>query len=150
MLSANNLLAPKDGKPITVPTQDMVLGSYYLTLVKPKEVKITDMQTQEEAERKKDRPMKQYRYTIINSFGKKEVGTFDAEEEQDVRSYLLSQDYKVLEVKERSKYDIDINIGNKLSADDLSFSLTQLSTYIRSGIPLVDGVKILAKQENRL
>ncbi|MBE7057254.1 MAG: DNA-directed RNA polymerase subunit beta' [Ruminococcaceae bacterium] len=34
MLSANNLLAPKDGKPITVPTQDMVLGSYYLTLSK--------------------------------------------------------------------------------------------------------------------
>ncbi|MBQ3848181.1 MAG: DNA-directed RNA polymerase subunit beta' [Clostridia bacterium] len=31
MLSANNLLAPKDGKPINVPTQDMVLGSYYLT-----------------------------------------------------------------------------------------------------------------------
>ena len=32
MLSVNNLLAPKDGKPITVPTQDMVLGSYYLTI----------------------------------------------------------------------------------------------------------------------
>ena len=37
MLSANNLLAPKDGKPITVPTQDMVLGSYYLTIEKPNE-----------------------------------------------------------------------------------------------------------------
>ncbi|HBV52775.1 MAG TPA: DNA-directed RNA polymerase subunit beta', partial [Clostridiales bacterium] len=37
MLSANNLLAPKDGKPITVPTQDMVLGSYYLTLEKNKD-----------------------------------------------------------------------------------------------------------------
>ena len=32
MLSANNLLAPKDGKPICVPTQDMILGSYYLTM----------------------------------------------------------------------------------------------------------------------
>jgi len=31
MLSANNLLKPQDGKPVTVPTQDMVLGSYYLT-----------------------------------------------------------------------------------------------------------------------
>lgn len=31
MLSTNNILAPKDGKPITTPTQDMVLGSYYLT-----------------------------------------------------------------------------------------------------------------------
>ncbi len=34
MLSANNLLKPQDGKPVTVPTQDMVLGSYYLTLEK--------------------------------------------------------------------------------------------------------------------
>ena len=34
MLSSNNLLAPKDGKPITVPTQDMVLGCYYLTTAK--------------------------------------------------------------------------------------------------------------------
>jgi len=31
MLSANNLLRPQDGKPVTIPTQDMVLGSYYLT-----------------------------------------------------------------------------------------------------------------------
>ncbi|MGI6733774.1 MAG: DNA-directed RNA polymerase subunit beta' [Anaerovoracaceae bacterium] len=31
MLSVNNILAPKDGSPITTPTQDMVLGCYYLT-----------------------------------------------------------------------------------------------------------------------
>ena len=31
MLSINNILAPKDGSPITTPTQDMILGSYYLT-----------------------------------------------------------------------------------------------------------------------
>ena len=37
MLAANNLLKPSDGKPVTVPTQDMVLGSYYLTLVKASE-----------------------------------------------------------------------------------------------------------------
>ena len=35
MLAANHILAPKDGKPIIVPTQDMVLGSYYLTILKP-------------------------------------------------------------------------------------------------------------------
>ncbi len=38
MLSANNLLKPQDGKPVTVPTQDMVLGSYYLTITKPGEI----------------------------------------------------------------------------------------------------------------
>ena len=34
MLAAGNLLKPSDGRPVTVPTQDMVLGSYYLTLTK--------------------------------------------------------------------------------------------------------------------
>ena len=34
MLSANNLLRPQDGHPVTVPTQDMILGSYYLTYMR--------------------------------------------------------------------------------------------------------------------
>lgn len=34
MLSTNNILAPKDGKPITTPSQDMVLGSFYMTTKK--------------------------------------------------------------------------------------------------------------------
>ena len=34
MLAAGNLLKPSDGQPVTVPTQDMILGSYYLTLDK--------------------------------------------------------------------------------------------------------------------
>ena len=34
MLSANNILSPATGRPITVPTQDMVFGAYYLTLAR--------------------------------------------------------------------------------------------------------------------
>ena len=37
MLSANNILAPKDGKPVVSPTQDMVMGIYYLTIYIPGE-----------------------------------------------------------------------------------------------------------------
>ena len=37
MLSINNILKPQDGKPVTTPTQDMVLGSYYLTIDRPGE-----------------------------------------------------------------------------------------------------------------
>ena len=37
MLSANNLLHPKDGQPVTVPTHDMILGSYYLTFMREDE-----------------------------------------------------------------------------------------------------------------
>src|ERR671933_2653920 len=35
MLSSNNILKPADGRPVTMPTQDMVLGLYHLTLMKP-------------------------------------------------------------------------------------------------------------------
>jgi DNA-directed RNA polymerase subunit beta' len=34
MLATNNLLAPANGKPIVTPSQDMVLGMYYLTTIK--------------------------------------------------------------------------------------------------------------------
>ena len=37
MLSANNLLKPMDGRAVATPTQDMILGSYYLTMMKPGE-----------------------------------------------------------------------------------------------------------------
>lgn len=94
-------------------------------------------------------PTKDYRYTIINGVGKKEQGTFEAESENDVRNFLLSQDYQVLEVKERSKFDVDIGANSKIGASDLSFSLTQLSTYIKAGIPLADSVRILAKQTRK-
>ena len=38
MLASNNILAPKDGKPIVTPSQDMVLGNYYLTMEKAGEI----------------------------------------------------------------------------------------------------------------
>lgn len=94
------------------------------------------------------RPMISYRYTVMNDSGKKEKGTFDAESEDDVRSFLLSMNYKVLEVKKRSKFDVDIG-STKFKSGDLAFSLTQLSTYIKSGIALVDAVRILAKQSKK-
>ena len=37
MLASGNLLKPSDGAPVTVPTQDMILGSYYLTTVRENE-----------------------------------------------------------------------------------------------------------------
>ena len=38
MLSANNLLKPQDGRPVTVPSQDMILGTYYLTIDNDEEI----------------------------------------------------------------------------------------------------------------
>ena len=53
MLSVNNILAPKDGSPITTPTQDMILGAYYLTY--PGNAKrVVDGKTQYETDEFKD------------------------------------------------------------------------------------------------
>ena len=98
------------------------------------------------AKPKSSQPLKKFRYVVINSMGKKEKGTFEAENESEVRNFLLLQDYKVLSVKLRASYDIEINDYQKIKSKDLAFSLTQLSTYIKSGIPLVDAVKVLEKQ----
>ena len=55
MLAAGNLLKPSDGKPVTVPTQNMVLGSYYLTIDKH------EKDSPEETARAKDTTDKIYR-----------------------------------------------------------------------------------------
>ena len=75
------------------------------------------------------RPMIAFKYTIINSLGKKETGFFDAESEDDVRNFMSSMEFQVLEVKKRSTFDMEIG-GTKFGANDLSFCLTQLSTYL--------------------
>ncbi len=59
MLAANNLLKPSDGKPVAVPTQDMVLGSYYLTLVK------TDEKGMNKVFRDKDEALMAYNDDIV-------------------------------------------------------------------------------------
>ena len=35
MLATNNILKPADGKPVVAPTQDMIMGVYYMTLIRP-------------------------------------------------------------------------------------------------------------------
>jgi len=49
MLAANNILKPSDGKPVCVPTQDMVLGSYYLTFDNGKDEIVNTFSSKEEA-----------------------------------------------------------------------------------------------------
>lgn len=94
-------------------------------------------------------PLYPFKYTILNSNNKKVNGTFDAESESDVRAFLQSQGYQVLTVEMRKPYDIDIGGNGKIKAGALSFALTQLSTYIKAGIPLVDAVRILSKQTTK-
>ncbi len=87
-----------------------------------------------------------YRYTALNSNKKKFTGTFDAESESDVRGFLTAEGYEVLKVEVKKPYDIELGGNGKIKTGPLAFALTQLSTYIKAGIPLVDAVRILSKQ----
>ena len=100
--------------------------------------------------KKKDvKPLYSYRYTILNSNNKKVNGTFDAESESDVRTFLATEGYQVLKVEIRKPYDIDLGGNGKIKSSSLAFALTQLSTYIKAGLPLVDSMRILSKQSNK-
>ena len=92
---------------------------------------------QKRQENAPERPLIKYRYVVINAMGKKEKGTFEAESEAEVRSFLTSQDYEVISITVRPAYDIDINDHAKMKVSDLSFALTHTRSRVKSGIPLV-------------
>ncbi|MFA7064803.1 MAG: type II secretion system F family protein, partial [Bacilli bacterium] len=99
-----------------------------------------------------DKPLT-YRYTAINSDGKKEVNTFIAYSKVEVYTYLENENYRVLKIETSKMIEFlygptSFNSG-KFKNKDLIFWLTQLSTYIKSGIPLTDSMRILSKQMSK-
>ncbi len=90
-----------------------------------------------------------FRYIATDTKGKKVKGTFDAYNIDQARKFLTDEGLNIVTIAARTKYDVDLTIGNPLSVADLAFTLTQLSTYIKAGITLIDGVRILAKQADK-
>lgn len=90
-----------------------------------------------------------FRYKAKLKNGKIKKGVFDAYNMEQAKRFLTNQGLELVEIVPRKKYDIDVNIGKILSTSELAFALTQLSTYIRSGITLVDSVRILSKQTEK-
>lgn len=95
------------------------------------------------------RPMYQFRYKAKTQSGRKVKGLFDAENIEECRHILELQGYTDINVEPKKAWDIEINLSNKISVGDLAFDLTQLSTYIKAGIPLVDSVKIISQQASK-
>ena len=92
----------------------------------------------------------QFKYVVKGSNGEKVKGTFEAESKDDVRIFLVNGGYEVISIEPMKGYEVSINIGgDKISNSDLSFMLTQLSTYVKAGIPLIDSVRILSKQSTK-
>lgn len=91
-----------------------------------------------------------YNYLAKNPEGRVIRGQFDAFSKLDVHSFLLSEGYEVYKIKEDKVGTVlgleSDSSSKKMSTKDLSFFLTQLSTYIKAGVTLVEAVKVLSKQ----
>ena len=90
-----------------------------------------------------------YKFTAKNPKGKIETGIFQGYSKLDVHSYLLSEGYEVYEITAKAKANIfntDIGLNKPMKKSMLIFYLTQLSTYLKAGIPIVDAIKILTNQ----
>lgn len=91
-----------------------------------------------------------YEYVAKDKEGKIIKGYFDAFSKVEVHSFLLNEGYEVYSIR-TSKW-IKLLHSNyssnrvKIKTKDLIFFLTQLSTYIKAGIPLVDSLQILSRQ----
>lgn len=90
-----------------------------------------------------------YNYTARDKEGNIIKSSLDALSKVDVHSFLLNQGYDVIAIEEArlfNKLGLVQLTTSPMKDKDLNFFLTQLSTYIKAGITLVDSISILAKQ----
>lgn len=95
-----------------------------------------------------------YEYIAKSPEGKTVKGYFEAYSKTEVLSYLISEGFEVYNIKTNKYIQLFHSTvsysKSKLANKDLIFFLTQLSTYIKSGIPLVESLKILSKQYKKV
>ena len=113
------------------------------------EEEVKKLMAKKEDEVIKEEPLFSYRYKAKGVNGKDFSGTMEGSNIDDVRDFLKNEGYEVIEINPRKTYDVDINIGGKFGSAELSFTLTQLSTYLKAGISLIDSVRILEKQAEK-
>lgn len=91
-----------------------------------------------------------FRYLVKDKAGKKITNYFIAHSKMEVLTYLTNEGYKVLEITTSKMinvlYSPDGMFQTRFSQKDLIFWLTQLSTYLKSGITLTESMRYLSKQ----
>lgn len=113
------------------------------------EEEVKKLMTKKEEEVIKEEPLFSYRYKAKGVNGKEFSGTMEGSSIDDVKNFLINEGYEIIEINPRKTYDVDVNIGGKFGSAELSFTLTQLSTYLKAGISLIDSVRILEKQADK-
>lgn len=94
-----------------------------------------------------------YKYKVRTKEGKVIEDVLDAVSKMEVENFLASQQYEILQInEEKLSSGLSIGLGNlarRMSNKDLNFFLTQLSTYIKAGIPLTESMQILSRQNKK-
>ena len=92
-----------------------------------------------------------FKYKYKKKNGRVAVGTFDAYNKEQAQSYLKGEGYDVVSIEpvQKNIFNSDLIITSPIKLGELSFSLTQVSTYLKAGIPLIDAYRILAKQAKK-
>ena len=96
---------------------------------------------------------KVFRFTAKNPEGKLETGIVSGFSKLDINTFLVQDGYDVYKIESNKTVDFLYGqssiLAPKLKSKDLLFWLTQLSTYLKSGIPLSDAIRILNQQMNK-
>ncbi len=93
-----------------------------------------------------------YRFTVRNAKGDNQIfsGTISGLSKLDINAFLLNKGYEVYDIKTSKMINFLYNensiFSREMSKKDLIFFLTQLSTYLKAGITLNEGMKILTSQ----
>ena len=104
----------------------------------------------EGGEKRLDKPQT-FRYKALTPDGKIETNTFIGVSKLDIYTFLTSEGYTVFSIETSDLINFlygqsSFSINKKISTKDLIFFITQLSTYIKSGITLTEAMRILSKQ----
>ena len=120
MLSVNNILAPKDGSPITTPTQDMILGSYYLTHPGSEDRTADDAKGDGKVFSDLDEMLMAYQNDIVGIHAKVKVRMYNGEGdhrgkivESTVGRFIFNQeipqDLGFVEDREKDPYSLEVD-----------------------------------------
>ena len=92
-----------------------------------------------------------FNYKTKDKNGKIKSGSFDAYNIEQAKNYLVNEGNNIISIQpvKKSSLNLNLSIFAPIKIGELSFALTQISTYLKAGMSLVDAFRILAKQSTK-
>lgn len=90
-----------------------------------------------------------FKYKVKTKEGKLVNGSFDAYNLEQAKTYLINEGYEIVSILPKKKSSFDLTLTSPIKTSEMAFSITQISTYLKAGILLIDAFRILAKQAKK-